>query len=94
MNISKKFKSILTLNDGVNEENNINERVKIDGLVSIYNMDVKISRDENSNNLNLLVDLYYEKEGMSNLSYKTVSIPIMLKDFWNKPLLASNTAWK
>ena len=90
VNISKKFKSILTLNDGVNEENNINERVKIDGLVSIYDMDVKISRDENSNNLNLLVDLYYEKEGMSNLSYKTVSIPIMLKDFWNKALLENN----
>ena len=90
VNISKKFKSILTLNDGVNEENSINERVKIDGLVSIYDMDVKISRDENSNNLNLLVDLYYEKEGMSNLSYKTVSIPIMLKDFWNKALLENN----
>ena len=90
VNISKKFKSILTLNDGVNEEYNVNERIKIDGLVSIYDMDVKISCDENSNNLNLLVDLYYEKEGMSNLSYKTVSIPIMLKDSWNKVLLDNN----
>ena len=56
-------------------------------------MNVKIrGKDENSNgnDLNLLVQLYYEKEGMSNLSYKEIYIPIMLKDTWNKVLINNN----
>lgn len=91
--VSRELKNILVFNEGVKEENIINQRIKIDGLVSIYDMNVKIrGKDENSNgnDLNLLVQLYYEKEGMSNLSYKEIYIPIMLKDTWNKVLINNN----